>query len=208
MRKINQIIAQIGCSFVLLLALQLPDAALAHEGSARIELNTQQTSSGAELEIRGINIAPEQPVTLSLVGNAADFALGMAVGDVHGDFVVGVRLPAEAPAGTYTVRAFGANRVIVTAPLTLLGSAAEEESAQRDQDEPLLAPMPRAQPASPVVAVVPPVAAAPAAVQGSQLGFWLAVVLAVIAAVVALIIGMRRWSRSSNMPFHGDTPAQ
>ena len=176
--------------FLLLFALRAPDA-LAHEGSARIELNTQQTSSGTELEIRGVNIAPEQPVRLSLIGDAADFALGTAVGDVHGDFVVGVRLPAEAPAGAYTVRAFGSNRVIVTAPLTLLGSAAEQEGAQRDQDEPLLAPMPPAQAAAPAQAALP-VAAAPAAAQQRQMTLWPAIALLALVAVAGLAIVARR----------------
>ena len=207
MHKINWIIARIGCFFVVLLALLIPGITLAHEGPARIELNNQQTSSGAELEIRGVNIAAELPITLALIGNGAQFSLGTAVGDVHGDFVVGVRLPAEAPAGTYTVRAFGANRVIVGAPLTLLGITAEEAGAQRGADEPLLAPMPRAQPAAPVVATSPAAATA-ATLQKGQPSFWLAVALAVIAAVVALIIGARRWARSSDVPLHGDTPAQ
>jgi len=197
MRTIHQIVARIGCFLVVLLALQIPGAALAHEGAARIELNTQQTSSGAELEIRGVNIAPEQPVMLSLVGDAADFALGTAVGDVHGDFVVGVRLPAEAPAGIYIVRAFGSNRVIVTAPLTLLGSAAEEEGEQRDQDEPLLAPMPRAQPAPPVAVAMPAVAATPAAPQERQFMLWPAIGLLALAAAAGLAIVARRRAASA-----------
>jgi len=179
-------------AILLMLALQLPGAALAHDGPARIELNTQQTSSGAELEVRGVNIAAEQPITLSLIGNGAQFSLGTAVGDVHGDFVVGVRLPAEALAGAYTVRAFGANRVIVTAPLTLLGTAAEEGGEQRDQDEPLLAPMPLPQPASPVVAAMPAVAAAPAAPQERQITLWPAVALAALAAAGLAIMARRR----------------
>src|SRR5215213_9212521 len=192
MRKINQIIARIGCFCVILLALQLPGAALAHEGPARLELNSQQTSSGAELEIRGVNIAPEQSITLSLIGNGATFTLGTVVGDIHGDFVVGIRLPSEAQAGAYTVRAFGTNRVIVGAPLTLLGLAAEEEGAQRDQDEPLLAPMPRAQPASPAVAALPAVAAMPAASQKSQISLWPAIALLAIAAAAGLALVARR----------------
>jgi hypothetical protein len=193
----NRMIARIGCFFILLLALQIPNAALAHEGPPRIELNTQQTSSGAELEIRGINIAPEQPITLSLVGNGAEFALGTAVGDVHGDFVMGVRLPAEALAGAYRVRAFGANRLMVSTPLTLLGAAAEEEGAQREQDEPLLAPMPRAQPASPAGAATAGGVPAPAATQASQFVPWMAVVLAALAATVGLAIVARR--RAANL---------
>jgi hypothetical protein len=196
MRKINQIIARIGCLFAVLLALQLPGTALAHEGPARIELNAQQTSSGAELEIRGVNIAPEQPIMLALIGSGAEFSLGTAVGDIHGDFVVGVHLPAEALAGAYTVRAFGANRVIVGAPLTLLGFAAEEAGEQRGADEPLLAPMPRAQPAAPVVAVSPTVATA-ATPQEGQITLWPAVVLAALAAAAGLAITARRRAASA-----------
>ena len=130
-------------AILLMLALQIPGAALAHDGSARVELSRQQTSSGAELEIRGVNIAPEQPITLALIGAGDEYPLGTAIGDAHGDFVIGVRLPAEALAGAYTVRAFGANRVVVAAPLTLVGSANEEGGERRDQSELMLAPMPQ-----------------------------------------------------------------
>ena len=57
-----------------------------------------------------------------------------------------VAVPREAAAGAYTVRAFGTNRVIVATPLTIVGATAEEEGGQREQEEPLLAPMPHAQP--------------------------------------------------------------
>ena len=136
-------------AILLMLALLIPGAALAHDGPARIELNSQQSSSGAELEIRGVNIAPEQPITLALVGADNEYPLGTAIGDVHGDFVIGVRLPAEALAGAYTVRAFGANRVVVVAPLTLVGSANGEGDERRDQSELMLAPIPQSQPAQP-----------------------------------------------------------
>src|SRR5215212_134181 len=152
-------------AILLLLALQIPRAALAHDGPARIDLNRQQASSGAELEIRGVNIAAEQPITLALVGAGDEYSLGTAIGDVHGDFLIGVRLPAEALAGTYTVRAFGANRVVVAAPLTLVGSADEGGGERRDQSELMLAPLPRAQPASPAVVAIPAVVVAPAAPQ-------------------------------------------
>jgi len=131
-----------------MLALLMPGAALAHDGPARIELNRQQASSGAELEVRGVNIAPEQPILLALVAAGVEYPLGTAIGDAHGDFVIGVRLPAEALAGAYTVRAVGANRVVVAAPLTLVGSANEEGSERRDQSELVLAPLPQPNPAA------------------------------------------------------------
>src|SRR4051812_9770162 len=188
-------------AILLMLALQLPGAALAHDGAARIELNRQQTSSGAELEIRGVNIAPELPITLALIGAGDEYPLGTAIGDAHGDFVIGVRLPAEALAGAYTVRAFGANRVVVAAPLTLVGSADEEGGERRDQSDLMLAPipraqqaalMPRAQPASPIVESMPAVAAAPAAPQERQSTPWPALALIGLAAAAGLAILARR----------------
>jgi len=184
-------------AILLMLALQIPGVALAHDGSARIELNRQQTSSGAELEIRGVNIAPEQPITLALVGAGDEYPLGTAIGDAHGDFVIGVRLPAEALAGAYTVRAFGANRVVVAASLTLVGSADEEGGERRDQSELMLAPMPRAQLAAPVVAAMPVVAARPAAPQERQITLWPAIALMALAAAAGLAIVARRHASSA-----------
>ena len=176
---------------LLLLALRAP-AALAHDGPPRIELNTAQTTSGAELEVRGVNVAPEQPVTLSLVGDGVEYALGTVVGDVHGDFVVGVRLPDEAVAGAYTVRAFGANRVMLGAALTLLGTAAEEGGEQRGADEPLLAPMPSPQPAT---AAAPRPAALPqprpVAASTGPVARWWALVLVGIALAAGLFVVVR-----------------
>jgi hypothetical protein len=181
-------------AILLMLALHIPGAALAHDGPARIELNRQQTSSGAELEIRGVNIASEQPITLALVGAGDEYPLGTAIGDVHGDFVIGVRLPAEALAGAYTVRAFGANRVVVAAPLTLVGSADGEGGERRDQSELTLAPMPRTQPASPAVVAMPAVAATPAAPQERQIMLWPAIALMALAAAAGLAIVARKYA--------------
>jgi hypothetical protein len=180
---------------LLLPALHAP-AALAHEGPPRIELNTAQTTSGAEIEVRGVNVAPEQPVTLSLVGDGIEYALGTVVGDVHGDFVVGVRLPGEAVAGAYTVRAFGANRVIVGAALALLGTAAEEGGEQRGADEPLLAPMPSPLPATaapprPAAVVAPAQALTPAA-PARPFPVWLFAALAAVMLAVGVLLAMRR----------------
>jgi hypothetical protein len=191
-----QLTFRICCFFTLLLALQMPGVALAHEGPPRIELNYPQISSGAELEVRGVNIAAELPVTLTLVGADKDYALGTAVGDVHGDFVVGVQLPAEAQAGAYTVRAFAANRVMVSTPLTLLGGTIEQEGGQRDQDEPLLAPMPSPlsataappRPAAPVSPISVPTPAAPP----RSLPAWLFVAVAAIVLAGGALLALRR----------------
>ena len=198
MCKIIQSIARIGCLFVVLLALQIPSAALAHDGKARVDLSAERISAGADLEVRGINIAAEMPISLTLIGAGAEFSLGTVVGDAHGDFVLAVAVPREAAAGTYTVRAFGTNRVIVAAPLTIFGAAAEEQGEQRGEDEPLLAPMPRAQPAAPDSALpaVHVVTATPATPQESQIMRWPAIMLMALAAAAALAIMARRRATS------------
>jgi hypothetical protein len=101
--------------------------------------------------------------------------------------------------GAYTVRAFGTNRVVVGAPLTLLGPGAEEGGEQRGADEPLLAPMPSPQPAT---ATAPRPAALPqprpVAVSTGPIAPWWALVLVGIALAAGLFVVARsRLGRAS-----------
>ena len=124
--------------------------ASAHGGPPRVEISAEQISPGATLEVRGVNIAPEQRVAIALVGPDADFPLGVAVGDAHGDFTQIFVLPTNLSPGTYSIRAAGENRVIVGVSLTIIGSAVSsdaEDGTQRDADEPLLVPLPQREPA-------------------------------------------------------------
>ena len=176
---------------VLLLGCWMAGApvAEAHNGPPRITLGAEWAAPGVALEIRGINIAPEQQVTLTLAGRDADYSFGSVMGDDHGDFTEIVTIPREAIAGAYIVRAFGANRVIVSAPLVIRGVAAEEESEQRDQDEPLLAPMPQsqlsqsAQPQQPIAQPAQPAAGAVLAPATPAVALWYG--LAAFAALLA-----------------------
>lgn len=176
--------------------LRVVPATVAHNGPPRIELGAERIAPGVALEVRGVNIAPEQPVRLTLVGGGQEFALGTFVGDEHGDFTQIVTVPRDAPAGAYIVRVIGPNRLILAIPLAIVGTADEDEGAQRDQDEPLLAPMPRAQPAAPVVAASPAVATATAP-QESQISPWPAVGLVALAAVAGLAIMARQRAASA-----------
>jgi hypothetical protein len=179
---------------LILLLVGLPTPfAQAHNGPARVELGAERAAPGVAIEVRGVNIAPEQAVTLTLVGGGQEFGFGTVVGDEHGDFTQIVTIPREALAGAYTLRAFGVNRVMVAAPLTIIGQADDEEGEQREEEEPLLAPMPRPQPAAPAVvssAAGPP--PAPGTTQVRQFTPWLAIVLAALAAVAGLVILVRR----------------
>jgi len=175
---------------ILLLAGLPIQLVQAHNGPARIEVGAERVAPGVALEVRGVNIAPEQPVTLTLVGGGQEFGFGTVVGNEHGDFIHVVTVPREAQAGAYTLRAFGINRVMVAVPIVIVGSADEEQGQQREEEEPLLAPMPRPQPA--VQANVPATTSAPVAAQSYRPAPWLAIALAVLAAVVGLTILARR----------------
>ena len=190
---------------LVVLTFQAPWVAQAHDGPPRLELSAERLNPGAPLEVRGVNIAPEQPVMLALVGGGTEYALGQALGDPHGDFTLAIEVPREATSGDYTVRAFGTNRVVVAARLAIAGApvAAEGEGEQRDESEPLLAPMPQPQPAPilPTAAGSLPAAPAPAAAWLSGIALWAlaGVALAVAAIGLAIMIRRRAFSASKTL---------
>lgn len=128
----------------LLIATYPAQLTYAHGGPPRIELSAERINPGATIEVRGLGIDPEGQVILTLVGLGRDMPLGVAQSDQAGDFTQLVALPTTLPSGDYQIRATGANRVIVSASLVIVGTAdaGEEEGALRDEDDPLLAPMP------------------------------------------------------------------
>src|SRR5262245_1866386 len=186
---------------LVVLTFQVPWAAQAHDGPARLDLNAARLNPGAPLEVRGINIAPELPITVALVGGGGEYPLGQVLGDEHGDFTLAVEVPREVTAGDYTVRAFGTNRVIVAAQLAIVGAPAalEGEGGERDESEPLLAAMPQAQPApvQPVPASTLPAEPAPAAPLSGLVLWALAGVALAVAAIALAVMIRRRGMRTS-----------
>ena len=189
---------------LLLSILYTPLPARAHDGPPRIEVGVERINPGATLDIRGINIAAEQPIALALVGAGAENALGTAMGDEHGDFKLAIDVPAEAAMGTYNVRALAPNRVVVAVPLILAGSPISAEGGeQRDHDEPLLAPMPqlpnssRSQPQPAIISQQPSAPAAPLASAPATpaAALWYALAaLGVFAVAAGLALAWRRRS--------------
>jgi hypothetical protein len=191
------------CALLLWLGLLQAAPAWAHDGPPRLDLNAERLNPGAPLEVRGINIAPEQPIAVALVGSGGEYALGQVLGDSHGDFILAIVVPREATAGDYAVRAFGTNRVMVAARLAIAGApvALDGEGGQRDESEPLLAPMPQPAPALPTVAASLPAAPVPSAPQLSSTVLWalLAVVVAVAAIGLAVVLRRRAISASETL---------
>lgn len=77
--------------------------ALAHEGGPRLNLIPPQIMPGATLEVEGVNLGTDLPVTVVLNRAGQRWVLGEAICDGHGDFTGFFEVPAELDAGLYTV---------------------------------------------------------------------------------------------------------
>ena len=176
-----------------------PGIVLAHDGPPRLELNAEQLNPGGALEVRGVNLTPEQPITPVLVGAGSEFPLGAATSDAHGDFTQVFVLPVDVMSGDYAVRASDPTNMFVDTPLRVAGTAvtAEDEGGQRDEDEPLLAPLP----ISPRVVSTPPQRTAapvePPAPPPQAGAWWPLAFGAAVAATLGLAVLVRRKTMSA-----------
>lgn len=165
----------------------LPGVVGAHGGPPRVELSAGRLAPGAALDVRGVNIAAEQDVTITLTGARYEIWLGTATGDAHGDFMQTFSLPADLPQGSYSLRAAIDSRVIAGASLVVAGApvSADNEVGLRDDDEPLLAPLPGRQ-------AITESGTAPAAPNQSTIGVPILLVAAIGGALALLILAARR----------------
>jgi len=179
--------------------LWLAPVAFAHGGPSRLELSVEQINPGGTLEVRGINLASEQFIAITLSGVDAVIPLGTVVGDAHGDFTQAFVLPMELAEGVYIVRASISTGPVAEVALTVSGPAiaVEGEGEQRAEEEPLLAPIPT----SPRVVATPlgqPVAPAAASTLSSRPGAWWPLAFgAVLAAALGLAVVVRRKTMSA-----------
>lgn len=198
MNKIMLSRALVAALVLWLWVAHAPPPARAHAGPPRVELAADQLSPGATLEIQGINIAPEQQVTLALVQPNLEIPLGLAMGDQHGDFKAVFALPRTLEPGAYMVRAVGANRVIVGATLTIISAGAADD-AEEDASQPNA--LPQDGPASqPQPASLSSTAGEPPAIESStdlaiepSIGLAIALVVALV-ALIGVMIAIRRWA--------------
>lgn len=180
--------------------------ARAHDGPPRVELGADRVPPGANLVVRGVNLVPDTFIEVELISVEAHYTLGAAQGDEHGDFTQGFIVPAEAVAGDYLVQVSVEHYDLASTPLVLAGAAVieAEGEAQRDEDEPLLAPMPTFAPgivpgaapaitqAAPTEAFVSPPVSEPAPAPLSIP--WMPLTLGLLAATSAglLVAGLAR----------------
>ena len=176
-----------------------PGIVLAHDGSPRLELNVDRINPGGTLEVRGVNLASDETINLTLIGSESRFPLGAAMSDAHGDFIQAVALPADLAEGVYTVRASLVGQPAAEVALTIFGAAVtgDEEGGHRDEDEPLLAPLP----ISPRVVSTPPGRTSapdkPPAPPPQAGAWWPLAFGAAVAATLGLAVLVRRKTMSA-----------
>ncbi len=128
---------------VLASSLFIAPPVSAHGGAPRLEISAERLNPGATLEIRGVEFELDEAITLSLLGLNVDIALGEIKTDTEGGFTQIIVLPADLPEGEYHIRAVTDDHNVASPLLIVFGPAITNgEEGQREEDDPLLAPMP------------------------------------------------------------------
>ena len=173
---------------LIALALMQPLTVFAHGDDPRLEISPEFVNPGGAVDVRGVDFEPEESITLMLINPQTAIPLGGIIADVEGVFLITVPLPVDLTEGTYTFLAITDDHNITSPELTVQGSpiyGGESGQGLRDEDDPLLAPMPTFAPGVIPGGVVQPTTqpAAPAAEIASSRGSYLIVVILLLAGV-------------------------
>lgn len=127
---------------IVILVILQTFSVFAHGGEARIELNVTQASPGATIDVRGTGFEPLEIVFFALVNSGIRVQIGELEADVNGDFASGLLLPFDLEYGEYELHAADADHS-ASVPLSIVPDrSGEEDGGPRDQEEPLLGPVP------------------------------------------------------------------
>jgi hypothetical protein len=130
---------------VLLLSLFVVPRASAHGRTPRLEISAERMNPGGVLDIRGVEFDYEELVTLYLERQGIVVPLGEVNADLEGIFIQTIVLPADLPAGNYTIRGVTEHHDVLSSSFSVQGPAIAGEGGgqgERDDADGLLAPMP------------------------------------------------------------------
>ena len=137
--------------FVFWLSSAVP--AWADGGEPRLEISVERSNPGGMVDVRGVDLEPEEMVAVALIGNELVVPMDEVVADPEGVFLMSVTLPADLVEGEYTLRAVTDDHQMMSPALTVSGAAiTDNEEGQRDESESLLASMPTPQAVTPASA--------------------------------------------------------
>jgi hypothetical protein len=100
-------------TFALMIVFSATSSVHAHGGPPRLELVAKQATAGASIDVWGINLGADLPISVTLVGGGSKYSLGIATCDGQGDFLQTFTLPGDLVPGLYTVRAITPAHVTV-----------------------------------------------------------------------------------------------
>lgn len=125
---------------------------VAHAGQPRLEVSPERVRPGASLTVRGVGFADEDTVVLNLIGAGGKVAVSTVTTDAEGGFTAVVLLPTRVAAGTHRVTGSSSDHEVRSPALTVAGPPVStgQGEERRDEDEPLLAPLPVPEGAAPL----------------------------------------------------------
>src|SRR6186997_1595575 len=94
----------------------------AHEGGPRLILEPAHVNPGGVVLIRGEDLALDEPMQVSLAGDASRVDLGQVTTDGEGHFYLSATMPADVPVGTYAIEAVNSTGNAVRELVVLQGS--------------------------------------------------------------------------------------
>lgn len=129
-------------TFIFVFAISSP--VLAEEGETpQLVLSVLEASPGATIEVTGGHFEPDVLVTFILFRNGTQIQLGTVFADYHGDFTAAVLLPLDLQLGRSEFRAVDEKGHGAIAALTIVPDPSGLEGGEaREEEDPLLAPMP------------------------------------------------------------------
>ena len=143
--------------FVLIYTLGFAPSAFAHGDEPRLEISVDHVNPGGVVDVRGVDFEFEEVVTLMLVNSQTAIPFGEVVADTEGVFLQTITLPVDLAEGTYNFLAITDDHNITSPDLIVQGSPiySSEQGGNREEEEPLLAPVPTFAPGVVPAGVIP-----------------------------------------------------
>ena len=156
MKKLLLIIPSLVCVLWLVSFVAYP--VYAHGDEPRLEISVERVNPGGVVEVRGVDFEFETTVTLMLVNSKSTIPLGEVTADIEGVFLQIVTVPVDLPEGVYNFLAITDDHNITSPDLTVAGAPIYGESGgqgAREDEDPLLAPMPTSVPGVAPATMIP-----------------------------------------------------
>jgi hypothetical protein len=184
----------------LLMVLAFASPARAHGDEPRLEITPERVNPGGVVDVRGVAFEREESINLMLVNGQSAIPFGEIVADSDGMFLQSLIVPVDLPEGTYNFLAITDDHNITSPDLVVKGppitTAEGGGQGLRDEDDPLLAPMPTFAPGVAPAIAPGPTQTFPAKEENRSAGVpVLALAGSVLAAGVLFYTFLRRRSR-------------